>query len=103
MSKRPSTHQMGGNHNSVVVPPISTKFWWMVPMGVRDNHTKYELETQWWRLERASQVQDLTFPCGQHKHQEYCRSSQRIGRSNLALKSHPPSGCCEGWCCGTGP
>ena len=21
----------------------------MVPMGVRDNHTKYEPETQWWR------------------------------------------------------
>ena len=40
---------MGGNHNSVVVLQIRPKFWWMLPMGVRDNHTKYEPETQRWR------------------------------------------------------
>ena len=28
---------------------IRLKLWWMIPMGVRDNQTKYELETQRWR------------------------------------------------------
>ena len=40
---------MGGNHISIVVLRIRPKFWWMLPMGVGDNHTKYELETQRWR------------------------------------------------------
>ena len=40
---------MGKNHSSVVVLRIQPKLWWMLPMGVRDNHTKYELETQRWR------------------------------------------------------
>ena len=40
---------MGENQNSVVVLQIRLKFWWMIPMGVRDNHTKFERETQrWW-------------------------------------------------------
>ena len=40
---------MGENQNSVVVLRIRLKFWGMIPMGVRDNHTKYEQETQrWW-------------------------------------------------------
>ena len=40
---------MGKNQNSVVVLRIRLKFWWMIPMGVRDNDTKYEPETQRWR------------------------------------------------------
>ena len=40
---------MGENHISVVVNRIRPKLWWMLPMGVRDNHTKYEPETQRWR------------------------------------------------------
>ena len=44
-----STHEMGKNQSSVVVLPIQPKFSWMLPIGVRDNHTKYEPETQWWR------------------------------------------------------
>ena len=40
---------MGKNQNSVVVLRIRLKFWWMIPMGVRDNPTKYEPETQRWR------------------------------------------------------
>ena len=40
---------MGENHISIVVFRIQPQFWWMVPMGVRDNHTKYEMETQQWR------------------------------------------------------
>ena len=40
---------MGKNQNSVVVLRIRLKFWCMIPMGVRDNHTKYEPETQRWR------------------------------------------------------
>ena len=39
---------MGENHSSVVVLRIRPKF---CRMGVRDNHTKYEPETQQWRPE----------------------------------------------------
>ena len=37
---------MGKNQTSVVVLHIRLKFWWMIPMRVRDNHTKFEPETQ---------------------------------------------------------
>ena len=37
---------MGKNQNSVVVLHIRLKFWWMIPMGVKYNHTKFEQETQ---------------------------------------------------------
>ena len=40
---------MGGNQTSVVVLQISVKFWWMIPMAVKYNHTKVEQETQRWR------------------------------------------------------
>ena len=40
---------MGKNQNSVVVLWIWLKFWSMIPMGVKYNHTKIERETQWWR------------------------------------------------------
>ena len=36
---------MGKNQNSVVVLQIRVKFWWMIPMGVKYNHTKFEQET----------------------------------------------------------
>ena len=40
---------MGQNQNSVVVLRILVKFWWMIPMGVKYNHTMFEQETQqWW-------------------------------------------------------
>ena len=42
--------EMGKNHSSIMVLRIRPKFWWMLPMGVRDNHTKYEPETQRLRL-----------------------------------------------------
>ena len=32
-----------------MVLPIRPKFWWMLPMGVRDNHTKYEPDPPRWR------------------------------------------------------
>ena len=28
---------------------LRPKFWWMLPMGVRDNHTKHEPKTQRWQ------------------------------------------------------
>ena len=31
---------MGKNQTSVVVLWIRVKFWWMIPMGVKYNHTK---------------------------------------------------------------
>ena len=40
---------MGKNQNFVVVLQIRLKFWWMIPMGVKYNHTKVEQETQRWR------------------------------------------------------
>ena len=39
---------MGKNQKSVVVLRIWLKFWWMIPMRVKDNHTKFERETQRW-------------------------------------------------------
>ena len=41
--------QNGQHHSSIVVLEIRPKFWWMLPVGVKDNNTKYELETQRWR------------------------------------------------------
>ena len=40
---------MGKNRESVVVLQIRVKFWWMTPMGVKYNHTKFAQETQRWR------------------------------------------------------
>ena len=40
---------MGKNQISVVVLHIRVKFWCMIPMGVKYNHTKFEQETQRWR------------------------------------------------------
>ena len=40
---------MGKNQNPVVLFRIPLKFWWMIPMGVKYNYTKFEQETQWWR------------------------------------------------------
>ena len=40
---------MQKNQNSVVVLQIRMKFWWMIPMGVKYNHTKFEQKTQRWR------------------------------------------------------
>ena len=40
---------MAKNQNSVVVLCIWLKFWCMIPMGVKYNHTKFEQETQRWR------------------------------------------------------
>ena len=37
---------MGKNQNSVAVLWIWLEFWWMIPMGVKYNHTKFEQETQ---------------------------------------------------------
>ena len=31
---------MGKNQTFVVVLQIRVKFWWMIPMGVKYNHTK---------------------------------------------------------------
>ena len=41
--------EMAKTQNSVVVLQIRVKFWWMIPMGVKYNHTKFEQETQRWR------------------------------------------------------
>ena len=37
---------MGKNQNSIVVLQIWVKFSWMIPMGVKYNHTKFEQITQ---------------------------------------------------------
>ena len=44
-----STCEMGKNQTSAVVLRILLKFWWMIPMGVKYHHTKFEQETQRWR------------------------------------------------------
>ena len=40
---------MGKNQISVVVLWIWLKFWCMIPMGVKYNHTKFERETRRWQ------------------------------------------------------
>ena len=40
---------MGKNQNSVVVLRIRLKFWCMISMGVKYNHTKFERDSQRWR------------------------------------------------------
>ena len=40
---------MGKNLNSIVVLWIWLKIWWMIPLGVKYNHTKFEREIQRWR------------------------------------------------------
>ena len=40
---------MGKNQKSVVVFWIWMKFWYMIPMGVKYNHTKCDRETRRWR------------------------------------------------------
>ena len=40
---------MGKDQTSVVVLQMRLKFWCMIPMGVKYNHTKFEQETQRWR------------------------------------------------------
>ena len=53
---------MGKNQNSVVVLQFRVKFWWMIPMGVKYNHTKFESKKlNGGDRERDSQVADLSF------------------------------------------
>ena len=57
---------MGKNKISAVVLRIRLKFWRMIPMGVRNNHTKYEPKSQRWRpgtgvASGRSQFQKLQF------------------------------------------
>ena len=52
---------MGKKENSVVVLWIWLKFWCMIPMGVKYNHTKFERETQRWRPGTGFQSADLGF------------------------------------------
>ena len=40
---------MGGNQLSVVGLHIPVKFWCMIPMGVKYNHTKFGREIKRWR------------------------------------------------------
>ena len=44
-----STREIGKNQKCVVVLHIRVKFWWMITMGVKYNHTKFEQVTQRWR------------------------------------------------------
>ena len=52
------------NQNPVVVICIWLKFWCMIPMGVKCNHTKFEQESQRWRPGTGFARADLRFkPC----------------------------------------
>ena len=52
---------MGKNKSSMLVLRIRPKFWWMLPMGVRDKHTKYELDVQPWRPRTGITLAGLLF------------------------------------------
>ena len=51
---------MGKNQNSVVALWVRWKFWWMIPMGVKYNHKKFQRLNGGGR-ERDSQVVGLSF------------------------------------------
>ena len=46
---------MGENQNPVVALQIRVKFWWMIPMGMKYNHTKFQLQADF-TLSRGSNV-----------------------------------------------
>ena len=45
-SKQQAQAKWAKHHNSIVVLWIRLNFWWMIPMGVKNHHTKYEPKTQ---------------------------------------------------------
>ena len=54
-------HQMGNNHTSVVVFRIRLNFWWMMPMGAKNNHKRVSQKVNSGGREQVSQVADLRF------------------------------------------
>ena len=52
---------MGKNQISIVVLQIRVKFWWVIPMGVKYNHTNLSEKLNGGGRERDSQVADLSF------------------------------------------
>ena len=52
---------MGNNHNSVVVFRIRLNFWWMMPMGAKNNHKRVSQKVNSGGREQVSQVADLRF------------------------------------------
>ena len=52
---------MGENQYSVVVLRIWLKFWWMMPMGVRDTTQSLSKKLNGGGREQLSQVADLGF------------------------------------------
>ena len=41
--------KMGENHIYIVVFRIGPKFWWMLPIGVRNNHKNYRANPNYLR------------------------------------------------------
>ena len=52
---------MGNYYSLIVVLRIWPKFWWMLLVGVRDNHTSMSQKFNGGGRERASQVLELHF------------------------------------------
>ena len=52
---------MGKNHSSIVVLRIWPKFWWMLLVGVKDNHTSMSPKFNGGGREQALQVPELHF------------------------------------------
>ena len=68
---------MGESHNWVVVLRIRLKLSWMMPIRVKNNHIRYEPESQQWRpgtgdasgqaeLEKSAIYGDLRAQAGSH-------------------------------------
>ena len=70
---------MGKNQNSVMVFWIWLKFWCMIPMGVKYNHTKFEQKTQRWR-------QGTGFASGRPQFQLQFRAKNRHFWAKKALE-----------------
>ena len=86
---------MGNNQTSVVGLQIRLKFWWMIPMGVKHNHTEFQRETQRWQPETGfasggPQFQKLQFGA-QNRHfwakkaLEHIQNGQTKGKGGYTL------------------
>ena len=87
---------MGKNQNSVVVLRIRVKFWWMIPMGVKYNHTKFEQETQRWRpgtgfASGGPQFQKLQFRAKNSLGDNYPSCMLQVSVPEAKTKAHTQS------------
>ena len=93
---------MAKNHNSVVVLQIWVKFWWMIPMAVKYNHTKLEQKN-------STVASGMGFASGGPQFQKLqfrAKNSQiwaKKSRGTHAKRPNEGKWCVHSTCCLTSP